>query len=106
MDAFEKLTDVCGDLVRRRVESEMACLEDVNLRLGYIPAISFRFRNLKRRIKLAPEHESFWLLLTEPSLLSWVRGNVGSIVIEEIALNGGLIRLVQKAYSAAQRSGS
>jgi hypothetical protein len=49
----DKISDQCGDLIGRRIQCEMTGVEKVNLSVGHIPAIGFRFREVERRIILA-----------------------------------------------------
>ena len=50
----EKVADQPGDLIRGRVQCEVAGVKDVDLGLGHIPAIGFRLRDIERGIMLAP----------------------------------------------------
>ena len=43
----DKASDQSGDFIRRRVQSEMSGIEDVNFSLRYIAAICFRLRRVE-----------------------------------------------------------
>src|SRR3954469_21786597 len=74
----------------------MAGVENMNLSLRYILAIAFGFSEIERQIILAPDHQKAWLFLPHPGLPFRIRVYIRSIVIEQIALNLCLARLIQK----------
>src|ERR1700674_4428142 len=74
----------------------MTGVENVNFSLRHIPAISFRLREFEREVILTPDHQQARLLLAHPCLPFWIGVHIGSIVVEQITLNVGLTRLVEK----------
>src|SRR5580765_1213889 len=74
----------------------MTGIENMYLGVRYVFAITFRFTKIEREIVLSPDHQETRLLLAHPGLPLWVRLHIGSIVIEQIALNIGLVGLVEE----------
>jgi hypothetical protein len=65
-------------------------VENVNLRLRDIQAISFRLREIEREVMFAPNHQQGRLLLADLCLLSGVGVDVRAGVVEQVALNSRL----------------
>src|SRR6266478_9889985 len=59
-------------------------------------AVAFRLAGIEREVIFTPDHEQAWLLLAHPCLPFWIGVHIGSIVVEQITLNVGLTRLVEK----------
>ena len=93
---FHKAPDELRDLIRRRIQCEVARIEDVDFGLRHVAAIGLRFRKLERQIVFAPNDEKPRLLVSHPSLPLRVSVDVRAVVVEEIALNVGLARLIEK----------
>ena len=74
----------------------MTGVEKVNLSVRHIVAIGLRLREIEREVLLAPHHQQERLLLAHPCLPLGVILHVRAVVVEEIALNVGLARLVEK----------
>src|ERR1700686_341133 len=74
----------------------MTSVENVNFSLRYIPAIGVRLRKVEGEVILPPDHEQAWLPGAHPGLPFRVGVYIGSIVVEDIALNPSLARLVEK----------
>jgi len=74
----------------------MTGVENVNLSARHVPAIGLRLRELEREVILAPDHQQARLLLAHPCLPFGVGLHIGSIVVEEVALNVCLAGLVEK----------
>src|SRR6266849_191549 len=83
-----------GDLVCRRVEREMTRLEDMHESIPNIPPVRLRLRPVERQIVLTPNHEESWLRLAHPRLPLGIGLHICAVVVEEIALNVGLVRLI------------
>ena len=94
---IEKVTDQCGDLIRGRVQREVASVKDVDFGLRHIPAIGFRLRDIERGIMLAPYYQQARLPVTHPILPFGVGFHIGAVVVEHVALNVGLARLTEKS---------
>src|SRR5579871_5778868 len=75
-----------GDLICRRIQGEMAAVNDVNFSVGDIGAITFRFARIERSLILAPYHQQPRLLLAHPRLPLGVSIHVRPIVIKQVAL--------------------
>src|ERR1700686_32566 len=69
------------------VKSKVSCVENVNLSVRYIPAIGFRLRELEREVIFVPNPQQPRLPFAHPCLPSGVDLDVGSVVVEKIALN-------------------
>ena len=74
----------------------MTGVEKVNLSVRHIVAIGVRLREIEREVLLAPHHQQERLLLAHPCLPLGVILHVRAVVVEEIALNVGLARLLEK----------
>src|ERR1700730_17182104 len=77
----------CRNFFRFGIKSEVSCIENVNLRLRYVPAIGLRLRQVEREVILAPNHQQSWLPFAYPRLPLGVGVDVRTVVIEEVALN-------------------
>ena len=64
-----------------------------------------RARSVQTRFIFSPEHQQPRLGLSHPCLPLRIGLHVGTVVVEEIALDVGLAGLVENAYSSVQRSG-
>src|ERR1700682_3712247 len=85
-----------GDLVCRRIEREMTRIEDMHESIPHIPPVRLRLRSVEGQIVLAPNHEESWLRLPHPRLPLGIGLDICAVVVEEIALNVGLARLIEK----------
>src|SRR5258706_13689830 len=85
-----------GDLVCRRVEREMTSIEDMHKSIPHVPPVRLRLRPVERQIVLAPDHKESWLRLAHPRLPLGIGLDICAVVVEEIALNVGLARLIEK----------
>jgi hypothetical protein len=74
----------------------MTGVENVNLSVRHIVAIGLRLREIEREVLLAPDHQQERLLLAHPCLPLGVILYVRAVAVEEIALNVGLARLLEK----------
>ena len=74
----------------------MTCVKNVDFGFRYVLTIAFRLTGLEREIILPPKDEQARLLLAHPSLPLRVCVHVRSIVVEKIALNLRLSRLIQE----------
>src|SRR5580658_6137608 len=74
----------------------MTGVENVNLSARYIVAVALGLPGIKREVILSPDHQQARLLLTHPRLPFLIGVHVGSIVVEQIALNLSLPGLVEK----------
>src|SRR5262245_6166989 len=74
----------------------MTGVEHVNLSVRHILAIGFRLRELERAIVSTPEHQQTRLPLAQPCLPLRVGVQIGSIVVEQVALNVSLAGLLEK----------
>src|SRR6202162_4085915 len=74
----------------------MTGVENVNLSVRHVPAIGFRLQEVEREVILTPDHQQGRLLLAHPCLPFRVSVHIGSIIVEEVALNVGLAGLVEK----------
>src|SRR5277367_4759240 len=77
-------------LLRLIVQREVAGIENMNFRIGHVPPVRIGFRDLERRIVLAPHNQSRRLVLLEPCLPGRITRDVGAVVVEQIALDVGL----------------
>src|SRR5215472_11657876 len=75
---------------------EVSCVENVDLCVRYVPPIPFRLTEIKRQIVPAPNNQQAWLLVAHPCLPLWIRIHIAPIVIEEVALDLRLAKLIQK----------
>src|SRR5689334_18819808 len=76
-----------GNFIGLFVEREMSGIQNVNLGLWKIAPICVRFRRQERRIVTAPHNKRSRLRLLQPRLPARIGRYIGSIVVEEIALN-------------------
>src|SRR5258708_5519780 len=74
----------------------MAGFENVDLSGWHIFAIPLRFAKVEREVILTPDHEQAGLLLAHPRLPFRISIDIGPIVVEQVALNVGLARLVEE----------
>src|SRR5208282_6018645 len=74
----------------------MTAVDNVNFSVRHIFAIAFRLARVERELILAPYHQQARLLLAHPRLPFRVGVHVGSVVVEQIALNLSLAGLVEK----------
>src|SRR5260370_39495237 len=74
----------------------MTGVENVNLSARYVFAVAFRLARIEREVIFTPDHQQARLLLAHPRLPFWIGVHIGSIVVEQITLNVGLTRLVEK----------
>src|ERR1700682_327207 len=74
----------------------MTGVENVNFGLRHVLAVAFRLPKVEREVILTPDYQEARLLLAHPSLPLGVGVDVRAVVVEEIALNVGLARLVEK----------
>src|SRR6476661_108160 len=88
---YERRNFICSG-----IKSEVPCVDNVNLSVRYIPAISLRLRKVEGRVILAPNHQQPRLSLAHPCLPLGVGVDVRAVVIEEFALNIHLTRLTKK----------
>ena len=93
---FHKAPDELRDLIRRRIQCEVARIEDVDFGLRHVAAIGLRFRKLERQIVFAPNDEKPRLFVSHQNLPLRLSVGVRAVVVEEIALNVGLARLIEK----------
>src|SRR5205814_9959759 len=92
----EKASPQGGALVCCRVEREMTRIEDMHESIPHIPPVRLRLRPVEGQIVLAPNHEESWLRLAHPRLPLGIGFDICAVVVEEIALNVGLARLIEK----------
>jgi hypothetical protein len=92
----EKVADQCGDLIRGRVQCEVASVKNVDFGLRHIPAIGFRLRDIERGIMLALDHQQARLPVTHPILPLGVGIDIGAVIVEHVALNVGLGGLTEE----------
>src|SRR5438445_8749950 len=85
-----------GDLVCRRIEREMTSIEDMHKSIPHVPPVRLRLRPVEGQIVLSPDHEESWLRLAHPRLPLGIGLDICAVVVEEIALNVGLARLIEK----------
>src|SRR5438309_2033150 len=90
---LHEIADELRNLIRCPIEREMARIENVYLSVRHVPAIGFRLREVEREVILPPDHQQARLLLAHPCLPPGVGVDVGSVVVEHVALNVGLPRL-------------
>src|SRR4029077_11893963 len=74
----------------------MACVKNVDFSFRYVLTIAFRLTGIEREIVLTPNHEETRLSFLHPCLPFRVSVHVRSIVVEQIALNLRLSRLIQE----------
>src|ERR1700689_5195313 len=72
--------------VGSRVQGEMAAVNNVDLGVRNILAVTLRLARVKRCFVFAPDHEQPRLLLAHPFLPFRIGVDVGSVVVEKIAL--------------------
>src|SRR5436190_21803780 len=77
--------------------AKMTCIQHMDLGIRHVAAIGLRFRKLERQVVFAPQDEKPGLRLTHPSLPLGISFNIGTVVVEEVALNVGLARLAEKS---------
>src|SRR5713101_4585624 len=93
---LHELTYKRRNFIRFGIKSEVSCVENVNLSVRHIPAIGFGLRELEREVVLPPDHQQPRMFLSHPRLPLRVGIDVCAVVVEEVALNFGLARLVEK----------
>src|SRR6476620_8126380 len=74
----------------------MAAVDNVDLGVRNILAIALWFARVKRGFVFAPDHEQPRLFFAHPLLPSRIRVDVGSVVVEKIALYLSLAGPIQK----------
>src|SRR5215470_18641307 len=74
----------------------MTGVEHVNLSVGHIAAIGLWLRAVEREVIPAPDHQHPRLPLAHPCLPFRVGLQIGSIVVEQLALNVSLAGLLEK----------
>ena len=74
----------------------MSSIEHADFGLRHILAIAFRLAGIEREIILTPDNEETRLGFLQPRLPFRVSVDVRSIIVEEIALDLGLARLIEK----------
>ena len=74
----------------------MPGLGQVNLRLRHIATIGGRLTDLEGQVEFAPQHQQPRLGLPEPCLPGGIGGDVGAVVVEQIALDVRLPGLAEK----------
>src|SRR4051794_40753444 len=75
----------------------MTGVENMNLGAGHILAIALRLARVEREIILAPDNQQTRLLLAHPRLPLRIGVHISAIIVEQIALNLRLPRLIQKS---------
>src|SRR5580658_10852458 len=93
---LHEISNELRNLIGGGIEREMPSIDDVHFGLRHVAAIGFRLRWIERKLILAPDHEQARLLLAHPRLPLWISIDIRAVVVEEVALNLGLARLVQK----------
>jgi hypothetical protein len=71
-------------------------IQYVYFRVWHIFAIALRFAGIKRQVVLSPKHEKLRLSFLHPHLPFGVGVYVGSIVVEQVALDLRLAGTIQK----------
>src|SRR4029077_12988652 len=84
------------DLICFGIECEVSCVENIDFCLRYILAKTVRLARIEGEIILAPDHQQARLLVTHPCLPFRIGVNVRSIIVEQVALNLRLTRLVEE----------
>src|SRR5258705_4166678 len=74
----------------------MTPVEDVHESTRHIAPVRLRLRPIEGQIVLTPNHEESWLRLAHPRLPLGIGLDIRAGVVEEIALDVGLARLVEK----------
>src|SRR5271167_3180359 len=74
----------------------MAAVNNVDFGVRNILAVALRLARVKRCFVFAPDHEQPWLLLAHPFLPFQIGIDVGSVVVEKIALYLSLAGPIQK----------
>src|SRR5206468_6565702 len=74
----------------------MTGVENVNLGVRHILAVAFWLARIEREIVITPDHQQARLFLTHPSLPLGIGLYIGAIVVEQIALNLRLLRLIEE----------
>src|SRR2546428_13505769 len=82
--------------VGRCIEREMPRIEDMHKSTPHAPPVRLRLRPVERQIVLSPDHKESWLRLAHPRLPLGIGLDICAVVVEEIALNVGLARLIEK----------
>src|SRR5438874_2517088 len=75
----------------------MPGVENMYLGVRHIVAIALRLARVEREIILAPDNQQARLLLAHPRLPLGIGIDIGAIIVEQIALNLRLPRLIQKS---------
>jgi hypothetical protein len=68
----------------------------MNFSVWYILSVALWFARVEREIVLTPDYQQARLLLAHPGLPFRVSVDIGSIAVEEVALNLGLAGLIEK----------
>ncbi len=75
----------------------MATIDNVDFGIGHISPGRIPAPTSQTTTRLfAPDHQQAWLVLAHPRLPFRIGVDIGAIVVEQIALNLGLARLIQK----------
>src|SRR2546421_7866405 len=74
----------------------MAGVENMNFGVRNVLAITVRLAGIEREIVLTPDHQQARLFLAHPSLPLGICLYISAIVVEQIALNLRLPRLVEE----------
>jgi class 3 adenylate cyclase len=86
-----------------RVQREMTGIENVN---SARPCGSALALPDQRKVILTPDHQQARPFLAHPGLPLRVGIHIGSVVVEEIALDLSLVGLIKKVKLVSPRSGS
>src|SRR5712671_6074806 len=74
----------------------MTGIKDMHESIPHVPPVRLRLRPVEGQIVLAPNDEESWLRLAHPRLPLGIGLDICAVVVEEIALNIGLARLIEK----------
>ena len=74
----------------------MPAVHDVHFGFRHVAAIGLRLRGIERAFIFAPNHQQARLFLAHPGLPLGVSIHVSAVIVEEVALNVRLARLVEK----------
>src|SRR5207249_7538609 len=79
-----------------RIQREMTGIENVNFSIRHVLAVALWLSQIKREVILTPDHQQARLFLAHPGLPLRVGIHIGSVVVEEIALDLSLVGLIKK----------
>src|ERR1044072_2796958 len=74
------------------IKREVSCVQNSDLRVGDVFAVTFGLADIERRIVLAPEDQKLWPGLLQPGLPLGIRSDIRAVVVEQIGLNLRLSR--------------